>query len=44
MVRLIYNGQMHNIKTWASLIGIKPNTLLHRLYRGWSIQRTLTTK
>lgn len=39
-----YNGETHNIMEWAEKTGIHPNMLYKRLYRGWSIQKALTTK
>ena len=41
---ITYNGEIHTIAEWASLIGIKQNTLLYRLRRGWSVDRAFNTK
>jgi len=38
-----FNNQCHSISEWARRINIKTNTLQYRLYRGWSIERALTT-
>jgi hypothetical protein len=38
--RLIeFNGQSHNLKTWAEILGIHPRTLKSRLDAGWSIEK-----
>lgn len=37
-----YNGEEHNIAEWAIITGIKANTIIYRLRRGWSIERALT--
>lgn len=36
-----FNGKKMTISQWADHIGIKPNTLLYRLKRGWSINRAI---
>lgn len=38
-----YNGQEKTISEWAEETGIKANTILYRLRRGWSTKRTLET-
>jgi hypothetical protein len=35
------NGISHTISEWADIKGIKANTLLYRLRRGWSVERAL---
>jgi hypothetical protein len=40
---LVHDGQSLTIQQWANKIGIKSNTLLYRIKRGWSIDRALTT-
>ena len=37
-----FNGEMLCVTEWAERVGIKANTLLWRLDRGWSIERALT--
>ena len=39
-----YNGETLSIMQWAEKTGIHPNMLYKRLYRGWSIEKSLTTK
>lgn len=36
-----HDGKSQTISQWARDIGIKPNTLLYRIRRGWDIQRAL---
>lgn len=39
-----FNGEIHSISEWSVITGI-PNTTIHnRLKRGWTIEKTLTTK
>lgn len=39
-----YNGEIHNTKEWAEIIGIPYQTLLARLNKcGWSVEKALTT-
>lgn len=42
-VQLTHNGITMNATDWALRIGVSPNTLLQRLYLGWSTERALTT-
>lgn len=39
---IIYNGETHNISKWSEILNIKFGTLLARLNRGWSVEKTLT--
>lgn len=39
---LTYDGETHTLADWAEKVGIKQNTLLYRLKRGWSVERTLS--
>jgi hypothetical protein len=41
---ITWNGISTSIGDWARRMNIKPNTLVSRLYRGWDIERALTTK
>jgi len=41
-LNLTYDGVTQSISMWAKQIGIKPNTLLYRIRRGWSIKRAIT--
>jgi hypothetical protein len=41
-VIITYNGETHKLSDWARKLGINQSTLLHRLIRGWSVERTLT--
>lgn len=40
---LTYNGETHCVAEWARRLGRRRMTLIMRLRRGWSIERTLTT-
>jgi hypothetical protein len=40
---LTYNGETLPLPTWAERIGISLAALYHRLNRGWTIERALTT-
>lgn len=40
---LTYNNQTLTIKQWSTLTGISTATIHARLYRGWTIEKTLTT-
>ena len=40
--KIQFNGQILNAGQWAKKIGIKPNTLIYRLRRGWTVERALT--
>ena len=40
--KLTLNGESHTISEWASIKGIKANTLTYRIKRGWSIERALS--
>ena len=39
---ITYNGETHNISEWSKILNIKFSTLLARLNRGWSVEKTLT--
>lgn len=38
---LTYNGKTQNLKKWSIELGIKHRTIITRLHRGWSVERTL---
>lgn len=38
-----YEGESLNIGEWAEKLEMKPNTLVYRIRRGWSVDRALTT-
>lgn len=40
---LTYNGETHTMSEWANLLGFTRSTIPHRLKRGWSVDRTLST-
>ena len=43
--RLItYNGETHNLAEWALITGLKQNTLLYRIRRGWNVERVLSKR
>lgn len=37
-----FEGTSRTVYEWASVVGIKPNTLICRLRRGWPVERALT--
>lgn len=39
-----YNGRSQLMVEWARELGIHPRTLITRFYRGWSVERALTTE
>ena len=39
-----YNGEDHTLSEWGKILGIKPNTLLYRIRRGWDLERAFTTE
>ena len=41
--RLTFNGRTQTSTQWAIELGVVPNLIASRLYRGWSVERTLTT-
>lgn len=40
---ITFRGKRATLQQWADSVGIKANTLLYRLKRGWSVERALTT-
>lgn len=40
---LTFRGQTRPLVEWADQFGVKPMTLVHRLTRGWSIEKALLT-
>ena len=41
---LTFNGETKTVTQWASDLGVSRNTIFSRLFRGYSSERTLTTK
>lgn len=41
---LDFNGEYHTVQEWSRITGINASTLYTRLSRGWSVEKTLTTK
>lgn len=41
---ITYNGESHNITQWATILGVSREVIATRLLRGWSVEKTLTTK
>jgi hypothetical protein len=37
-----YRGHTLTVQEWSELLGVKPNTIVHRLRRGWPVERALT--
>jgi len=40
---LTYKGKTHTVAEWSRILNIPPHTLYARLYKGWSVKKTLTT-
>lgn len=41
---LSFDGKTMTASLWADHVGMKPNTLIYRIRRGWSTEEALTTK
>lgn len=39
--RIIFDGKTHTITEWASVLGIKPETIGKRISRGWPVEKVL---
>lgn len=39
-----HNGERKTIFGWAEVVGISGNAMVHRLRRGWTIEKALSTK
>lgn len=42
-VFISYNNETHTVAEWSRILHIPPHTLYARLYKGWSVEKTLTT-
>ena len=42
--RITLNGESHTIAEWSRIVGIKPQTILHRLNANWTPEKTLLSK
>lgn len=42
-VNITFNGITKCINEWADFLGINKNTLYRRFYKGWSVEKALTT-
>lgn len=40
---LLYNGETKTIAQWSEIIGIPYSALSHRIERGWTVERALST-
>lgn len=40
---ITYNGETHTLTEWAETLGFNPDTLGSRIYRGWGLDKALTT-
>jgi len=40
---LTHNGQTHNLATWSKMLNFPGSVLKMRIYRGWSVEKALTT-
>jgi hypothetical protein len=38
-----FDGVTRSVPEWADLVGLRHDTLYHRLYSGWTVERALTT-
>lgn len=43
-IRLEFNGETHILAEWSKITGISEGELSYRVKRGWSVEKTLTTK
>lgn len=41
--RVAWRGVTLTVKEWSARLGIKPNTIIYRLKRGWLVDRALST-
>ena len=41
-ISLTHNGQTHTVREWARITGIKYETLLYRLHKGYSVDKVLS--
>lgn len=39
-----FHNETHTLSQWAKIVGISYGVLKRRIYRGWDIERALTTK
>lgn len=37
-----WRGQSMTVQDWSEALGIKPSTIIHRLRRGWALDRAMT--
>jgi hypothetical protein len=42
--RLTFNGKTQTASEWARELGLKPETVIWRVKKGWPVEKTLTTK
>lgn len=40
---ITYKGETHTITEWARIYGVGENCLVHRIRRGWDVERAFTT-
>lgn len=43
-IMLEHSGEAHTVSDWSRLLGIHKATLQHRLKRGWSVEKALSSK
>lgn len=43
-LNVAFNGETHNLRTWAAITGISVQTLSLRMHSGWPVKDTLTVK
>ena len=39
---LRFNGEAHTIREWENILGVRPNTVRNRIWKGWTVERALT--
>lgn len=44
IILIKHNGAIHGLAEWSLLTGINKTTLLSRIRRGWSVDKTLTQR
>jgi hypothetical protein len=40
---ITFNGETHNLKQWSEILKVSYKALFHRIKRGWSIEKALST-
>lgn len=40
---LRFNDEEHTIREWEDILGVRPNTIRGRIWKGWTVEQALTT-